>query len=186
MCTNAAHDHAVLVPSAHQHEDHTATLQAGDGDGEEEEEEEEEASTHGASCSGEASANSHPQRTQSTAVQLGQALEERRAWVSRTSSERLPEAPRLGGEKSAAAPSSRVPLRSVVARCLADWEVQSDSSEDSDSFCGWRVGSRAIDDPRDVLTGECGSIRGEDKAKGAAKQRSKRDRPGQRASCAIS
>lgn len=36
-----------------------------------------------------------------------------------------------------------VPLKDVVSKCLEEWDVQSDSSEDSDEFCGWRVGSRA-------------------------------------------
>ena len=38
----------------------------------------------------------------------------------------------------------RRPLREQVQRCLEQWDVCSSSSSDSDSFCGWRVGSRAL------------------------------------------
>jgi hypothetical protein len=35
------------------------------------------------------------------------------------------------------------PLRQVVASCLEKWGVTSeDESDESDEFCGWRVGSR--------------------------------------------
>ena len=42
----------------------------------------------------------------------------------------------------------RLPLREQVARCLEEWDILSDSSADSDDFCGWRVGSRALPVPR--------------------------------------
>ena len=38
----------------------------------------------------------------------------------------------------------RIPLCEQVSRCLDDWDVLSTSSDDSDDFCGWRVGSRAL------------------------------------------
>ena len=38
----------------------------------------------------------------------------------------------------------RRPLREQVFICLQQWDVDSSSSEDSDDFCGWRVGSRAL------------------------------------------
>jgi hypothetical protein len=40
-------------------------------------------------------------------------------------------------------PERRRPLSEQVAQCLAEWNVDSDCSSDSDEFCGWRVGSRA-------------------------------------------
>ena len=43
-----------------------------------------------------------------------------------------------------------VPLRLVVARCLEEWGVTSTDSEDSDDFCGWRVGSRELVNGRPV------------------------------------
>lgn len=49
------------------------------------------------------------------------------------------------GRPTAGLPSQRLPLRDVVSQCLRNWGVNSDSSdEDSDDFCGWRVGSRAV------------------------------------------
>ena len=42
------------------------------------------------------------------------------------------------------APPDRTPLRDVVAMCLDDWEVRSDTSDEaSDDFCAWRVRRRA-------------------------------------------
>ena len=38
-----------------------------------------------------------------------------------------------------------MPLRLVIARCLEEWDVTSTDSDDSDDFCGWRVGSRELD-----------------------------------------
>ena len=41
-------------------------------------------------------------------------------------------------------PPDRTPLRDVVAMCLDDWEVRSDTSDEaSDDFCAWRVRRRA-------------------------------------------
>ena len=76
------------------------------------------------------------------AAQLRGALEERRIWVSGTTAARKsghssPESYReQPGEQT-------VPLRLVVRKCLEDWGIDSELSEDSDDFCGWRVGSRA-------------------------------------------
>ena len=50
------------------------------------------------------------------------------------------------GSNAGALADRPVPLRDVVARCLEDWEVTSEDSEESDDFCGWRVGSRAHSD----------------------------------------
>ena len=52
----------------------------------------------------------------------------------------------------------RVPLRLVVSKCLDDWGIDSDSSEDTDDFCGWRVGSRAVPLPYRKEDERCHSL----------------------------
>ena len=76
------------------------------------------------------------------AARLNQTLEERRAWVSSTASNSAGLSPT--GSQGQEPSVNRLPLREVVQRCLDDWGIQSDSSEDDDDFCGWRVGSRAL------------------------------------------
>lgn len=88
---------------------------------------------------------------------LGKALEERRAWIASSRSRgELGQSPpvsskpgvryTVGPGVDALAERSAVPLRDVVARCLEEWDVTSEDSEESDDFCGWRVGSRARED----------------------------------------
>ena len=90
---------------------------------------------------------------QSVAAQLSRTLEERRAWVSSSTSrsEQSPPSARNSDEP-------RVPLRLVVSKCLDDWGIDSDSSEDTDDFCGWRVGSRAVPLPYRKEDERCHSL----------------------------
>lgn len=83
---------------------------------------------------------------QSVAAQLSRTLEERRAWVSSSAARSQPSPP---GSRSRPPEEPRVPLRLVVSKCLEDWGIDSDSSEEEDDFCGWRVGSRALPIPDD-------------------------------------
>ena len=74
----------------------------------------------------------------SAAANLRIALDERASWIAKANSESSP-------PRAALAPGEvRLPLRLVVHRCLDEWGVDSDSSEDDDDFCGWRVGSRLL------------------------------------------
>lgn len=81
---------------------------------------------------------------------LTQALEDRRQWLSASeraaSAEAAPSPLSRPGSSALSRPPS-VPLRETIAKCLEEWEVNSDSSEDDDDFCGWRVGSRALTPP---------------------------------------
>ena len=90
---------------------------------------------------------------QSVAAQLSRTLEERRAWVSSSTSrsDQSPPSARNSDEP-------RVPLRLVVSKCLDDWGIDSDSSEDTDDFCGWRVGSRAVPLPYRKEDERCHSL----------------------------
>ena len=64
------------------------------------------------------------------AARLNQTLEERRAWVSSTASNSGGLSPT--GSQGQEPSVNRLPLREVVQRCLDDWGIQSDSSEDDD------------------------------------------------------
>jgi hypothetical protein len=74
----------------------------------------------------------------SAAEELSRKLEERRIWVSSAGNQGPSVAQREQTDEV------RVPLRLVVHRLLEEWDVDSDSSEDDDDFCGWRVGRRAL------------------------------------------
>jgi len=101
-----------------------------------------------APCAGGATPARH-----SVAAQLSRTLEERRAWVSSSTSrsDQSPPSARNSDEP-------RVPLRLVVSKCLDDWGIESDSSEDTDDFCGWRVGSRAVPLPYRKEDERCPSL----------------------------
>ena len=90
---------------------------------------------------------------QSVAAQLSRMLEERRAWVSSSTSRSHPSPPSTRNSDE-----PRVPLRLVVSKCLDDWGIESDSSEDTDDFCGWRVGSRAVPVPYRKEDERCPSL----------------------------
>ena len=73
----------------------------------------------------------------SAAANLRIALDERASWIANAATQISP-------PRTTLAPGEvHLPLRLVVHRCLDDWGIDSDSSEDEDDFCGWRVGSRA-------------------------------------------
>ena len=94
----------------------------------------------------------------SAAARLADTLEERRAWVSSSANSVGGVSPPAHREPQPG--EVRLPLRDVVHQCLDDWGIESDSSEDDDDICGWRVGSRAIPQPGDLRGGRSASGHG--------------------------